>query len=77
MYESTGSRWGLTVCLWVSAGFLLISFACSITLPPLPDTSNTGNDKSNTPTHDTKDVAVELPACANSTELNVEKIEGK
>ena len=60
IYEYTSNAWGLSICLWVAAGFLGISSVVSFFLPPI--ISNQNNDENDT-TNTTR-------SCKNDIENN-------
>ena len=67
VYEYTGDEWGISVCLWLSAGFLLIACVTSITLPPLPGASEGGNGEGKNPpfAEETKDISLVVSRTRN------------
>ena len=55
IYEYTSNAWGLSICLWVAAGFLGISSVVSFFLPPIISNQNTDeNDTTNNTTRSCK-----------------------
>ena len=61
IYEYTSNAWGLSICLWVAAGFLGISSVVSFFLPPI--ISNQNNDENDTTNNTTR-------SCKNDIENN-------